>query len=187
MKVLKLLVLGPVGSGKSIISNFLADATEIFDYHPTQGVRILEFEIKDVNFNNKSVKSDIELWDCSGDLKFKNCWPAFRRNAQGILFVHGPKSKENFEELEQFYEYFVNKSKLVPKNCLLLYYDPERKSEMPKNLSSNFSKISAINCNLEEEENKLKKDFQSFISTLLAKLQETTDQEEINMVNSILT
>lgn len=53
--------------------------------------------------------------------------------------------------------------------------------------ASNFAKMSQISCDLEEDGNKLKKDFQAFLSNLLTKLQETTDQEEINMVNSILT
>jgi len=37
----KILVLGPCESGKTVISNFLSDATETSggEYHPTQGVR----------------------------------------------------------------------------------------------------------------------------------------------------
>lgn len=53
-----------------MISNFLADATEMSaDYRPTQGVRILEFEIPNVNVKNTHTKVDVELWDCSGDRK----------------------------------------------------------------------------------------------------------------------
>lgn len=54
-----------------MIANFLADATEIpYDYYPTQGVRILEFEVNDINVDNKYITKDIELWDCSGDSKY---------------------------------------------------------------------------------------------------------------------
>ncbi|OAD58543.1 Rab-like protein 5 [Eufriesea mexicana] len=68
MQPLKIIVTGPSKSGKTTISNFLADATEIpYDYHPTKGVRILEFEVQNINVNNKHVTKDIELWDCSGD------------------------------------------------------------------------------------------------------------------------
>ncbi|XP_033226272.1 intraflagellar transport protein 22 homolog [Belonocnema kinseyi] len=188
MQALKLLVLGPVGVGKTTISNFLAEATEIpYEYDPTQGVRILEFEAKNITVKNKVHKADIELWDCSGDSKFKNCWPAMKKDVKGVIFVHGPKSQDKSREMEQFYEYFVNQTKLGPKSCLLLYYDPENSSEMPKKLWPNFAKMSQISCNLEEDGNKLKIDFQAYISALLTKLQETTDQEEINIVNSILT
>ena len=55
--------------GKTVIANFLADATESngSDYHPTQGVRILQFESGNLSVNGQSVKADVELWDCSGD------------------------------------------------------------------------------------------------------------------------
>lgn len=57
-----------VQSGKTTISNFLADATEIPSEHrPTKGVRILEFETQNINVRNKFVQAEIEMWDCSGD------------------------------------------------------------------------------------------------------------------------
>lgn len=42
----KVALIGPCESGKSVIANFLSDATEnsIEEYHPTHVVRILEFE-----------------------------------------------------------------------------------------------------------------------------------------------
>ena len=59
-----------IQSGKTTIANFLAEATEIpYDYRPTQGVRILEFEINDIEVNNERISRDLELWDCSGNHK----------------------------------------------------------------------------------------------------------------------
>jgi hypothetical protein len=56
----------------------LADATEIpYDYHPTQGVRILEFEMDDIEINNERVSRDIELWDCSGNHKYSTIYIFF--------------------------------------------------------------------------------------------------------------
>lgn len=71
MQSLKIIVIGSLRSGKTTISNFLADATEIpYDYYPTKGVRILEFEVQNINVNNSHITKDIELWDCSGDHKY---------------------------------------------------------------------------------------------------------------------
>lgn len=56
-------------SGKTLISNFLAEATDSSggEYHPTQGVRILEFESEGENPTNGSTfRAEVELWDCSG-------------------------------------------------------------------------------------------------------------------------
>jgi hypothetical protein len=59
-------------SGKTTIANFLSDSTENSsgENRPTQGVRILEFEIQNLNVNNEKLKAEIELWDCSGDHKY---------------------------------------------------------------------------------------------------------------------
>ena len=57
-------------SGKTCICNYLADATESSggDYHPTQGVRILEFEVEgeEGSGSGRSLLVEVELWDCSG-------------------------------------------------------------------------------------------------------------------------
>lgn len=36
---------------------------------PTQGVRIVEFELSHLNVNDNQCKVEIEMWDCSGDHK----------------------------------------------------------------------------------------------------------------------
>lgn len=72
----KILVIGPLQSGKSTITNLLSERTEgPSNYRPTVGVRILEFE-KQAPRNPKRPGLDkvmIELWDVSGDMKFVYC------------------------------------------------------------------------------------------------------------------
>ena len=56
-------------SGKTAISNFLSQSTDLplGEYHPTQGVRILEFESEvELQEGKRPVKVEVELWDCSG-------------------------------------------------------------------------------------------------------------------------
>ena len=56
-------------SGKTCISNYLAGATESSggEYHPTQGVRILEFEVEGESpKTGRMIQAEVELWDCSG-------------------------------------------------------------------------------------------------------------------------
>jgi len=56
-------------SGKTCISNYLAEATESSggEYHPTQGVRILEFEVEGENpTTGNPLRVEVELWDCGG-------------------------------------------------------------------------------------------------------------------------
>lgn len=53
--------------GKTYISNILGDATESNggEYHPTHGVRILEFDV-DGKIVGDVVRVAVELWDCGG-------------------------------------------------------------------------------------------------------------------------
>ncbi|XP_026673281.1 intraflagellar transport protein 22 homolog, partial [Ceratina calcarata] len=176
-------------SGKTSISNFLADATEIpYDYHPTQGVRILEFEIRNIIVNNKHITKDIELWDCSGDHKFENCWPAMRKDVHGVIFVYNEKS--NLKEIQQIYDYFIEQTKLGPERSVIFCYDPEKKNpEISKIISSTFVKISHVKCNTESGGNKLKSDFASFVNTVLNDMHNYTKQEfkDITNDNMLLT
>ncbi|KAL6056235.1 hypothetical protein STEG23_020604, partial [Scotinomys teguina] len=65
----KILFVGPCESGKTVLANFLTDSSDITEYNPTQGVRILEFENPHVTSNNKGTGCEFELWDCGGDSK----------------------------------------------------------------------------------------------------------------------
>ncbi|XP_007639881.1 intraflagellar transport protein 22 homolog isoform X1 [Cricetulus griseus] len=65
----KILFVGPCESGKTVLANFLTESSDITEYNPTQGVRILEFENPHVTSNNKGTGCEFELWDCGGDSK----------------------------------------------------------------------------------------------------------------------
>lgn len=60
-------------AGKTTISNYLSEATSSSskEYHPTQGVRILEFESEYLD-EDKSNAVEVELWDCAGSKKYEN-------------------------------------------------------------------------------------------------------------------
>lgn len=63
---LKILVIGPEGSGKTTVTNFLCEKSNVLDipYRPTAGVRIIETE-KEV----KNKRTTIEFWDVSGKVR----------------------------------------------------------------------------------------------------------------------
>ncbi|XP_072909948.1 intraflagellar transport protein 22 homolog isoform X2 [Hemitrygon akajei] len=118
----KLLLVGPSESGKTVLANFLSDATEAIggDYNPTQGVRILEFECLNVNAGGKNVGCEVELWDCSGDQKFETCWPALMKDSNGVIIVFNVDVPSHLKEIEMFYSYFVQQQRLHDSQCLLI-------------------------------------------------------------------
>ena len=63
------LLFSLLKAGKTTLSNFLAEATGDVErgYHPTQGARILEFEVEgEAPDSGRLVRVEVELWDCGG-------------------------------------------------------------------------------------------------------------------------
>ncbi|CAD5124991.1 DgyrCDS13233 [Dimorphilus gyrociliatus] len=86
---MKIVLFGPRNSGKSTIANYIA-AIEPYSIHkrglkPTKGVRIIEFDAKDVLLRVGKRKCDIELWDV-GEPKTEFMKSIFR-NADGVIIV----------------------------------------------------------------------------------------------------
>lgn len=70
--------------------------------------------------NLRNFNSTIFYKNCV--FRFENCWPAFRKDVQGVIFVYSKITPEYVWELEKFYDYFVNQTKLEPKNCVVFYF-----------------------------------------------------------------
>ncbi|XP_022813978.1 intraflagellar transport protein 22 homolog [Spodoptera litura] len=169
---LKILMIGPSESGKSRIANFISDSINIDEVEtprPTQGVRIVEFELPNLNINGKPTSTDIELWDCSGDHRFESCWPALRLGVQGVILVCAPNTAQvAAREMELLYNYFVSQPKLSTKQCVMFYNCTDEQEDMDSlNLSPTFSKVSQVAINLKTGGSRLKIDFASFITSVL--------------------
>lgn len=184
----KILVIGPSRVGKSYLSNYLGDATESSGglYHPTQGVRILEFESKGVDPDTgKPFRADVELWDCSGDHSFESCWPVFWRDATGVLLVYNPDQPEQLKELERWYMSFVSRQKLQDSQCLLFAHhkpDTPEMEELPPP-SELLSGVYCAHTELGEEHQKVREEFNGFLLSLLTSVKGQQEQEELGIVN----
>jgi Rab-like protein 5 len=75
---------------------------------------------QDFKINNRIEKSEIELWDCSGDLKYDNCWPALSDDSNGVVFVLNPNEAHHAKELNQWYTFFVKDAGLREEVCLVI-------------------------------------------------------------------
>uniref|UniRef100_A0A6M2DNY3 Putative ras of complex n=1 Tax=Xenopsylla cheopis TaxID=163159 RepID=A0A6M2DNY3_XENCH len=162
MQKLKIVIVGPSQTGKTLIANTLSEANESLEVRPTQGCRIVEFELNDIVLNNKVTKVLIELWDCSGQHKFNNCWPIIRDRANGVILVHSDFNLETQQELDMFYKFFVTNNGLNAKHCVVFNHTGDNTGK----LGSNFLRISQIKVDLSEIE-VLKKDFSEYITSLL--------------------
>lgn len=183
---MKIAVVGPVKAGKSVISNFLADATESSTgaYYPTQGVRILEFESGNLSMEGRNIKAEVELWDCSGDPKFENCWPAIRHEVHGIIFVYNQDEPNHDRELDKHYTYFTQTFG-AKENHGIVFAHRKRgaSSKSACHLSSLLSKLIVVHTDLEEDAESVRAAFHHFLAKLLNVLSESQRQQEVSIVN----
>mmetsp|Transcript_13193 Transcript_13193/g.28084 ORF Transcript_13193/g.28084 Transcript_13193/m.28084 type:complete len:197 (-) Transcript_13193:344-934(-) len=125
---LKLVTMGPQRCGKTRVANYVAqfDETPNLDvYNPTCGVRILEFEKNVRGAGGRSIQVKAELWDCSGDKKYENCWPAILRGASGVLLVYDPTIKTQEKDIEMWHKAFVKPLNLKDEQVALLAHQHE--------------------------------------------------------------
>ncbi|XP_044730507.1 intraflagellar transport protein 22 homolog [Chrysoperla carnea] len=177
---LKILLIGPCGTGKTSIANTLSDngpkwkADGSFKLGPTKALRIVEFDYPDLNVNNEHITAEIELWDTSGDDQYKLTWPALRHETHGVIFVYSRNSTETNRKLEIFYNYFVTQPKLSARQCFVINHIlPNNESDIEMDivkLSPTFAKLSQIKVNLSENSLKLKNDFRVYVTSLLSTL-----------------
>ena len=134
-KRVKILLVGPMKSGKTVISNMLSEYQDNLSqsYRPTVGCRIHEFE-KELKFKaGASTKVLIELWDASGDPKYEKCWPAIQRDANGVIFVYDSSTSTPDTEVEYWVKEFPKKMHLNPDVCMAFAnkVNPESKTHVP--------------------------------------------------------
>lgn len=182
----KILVVGPCASGKSVVCNFLAEATDSStgEYHPTQGVRILEFESDTINVSGRIVKAEVELWDCSGDTKFEACWPALMKDTYGVIFLYSSDHPNVEKEMDMWYANFVQAQGLKDNQCVVFCHQiPGNPKGNFSQLSNLFSHINWIQTNIEEDGNIVRQEFNTFLERLLSNINERRDQEELSIMN----
>ncbi|CAH1232667.1 IFT22 [Branchiostoma lanceolatum] len=151
----KVLVLGPCESGKTVLSNFLADATEMSgDYMPTQGIR------------------------------FEQCWPAIQLETNGVLLVFNPDQPNHDKELETWYSHFVSQQGLKDSQCLAFaHHKPSTSDKARGHLSSLLSKVTVVHSNIDEDGDSVRQEFSNFLTNILSTMSDNRDKEELSIIS----
>ena len=181
---LKILVVGPCESGKTAISNFLSDASEMTSgaYRPTKGVRILETEIDGVDVGaNQSVTVEVALWDCSGDQSFEICWPSMQKGVNGVIFVYNPGVPRHLKELEVWHLHFAKELGIRDQQCLVLAHQKPGITGEGKILGG-MSRIQLMTSNIDEDPDALQEQFKDFLGNVLTFINDRNEQEELSIL-----
>eukprot|EP00164_Ancoracysta_twista_P000557 GFYU01000741.1.p1 GENE.GFYU01000741.1~~GFYU01000741.1.p1 ORF type:complete len:193 (-),score=41.65 GFYU01000741.1:359-937(-) len=165
----KILVIGDTKVGKTRLANILAghDAGSTA-YSPTVGVRVLECErqLNHVMINGynraQNVRLQVELWDCSGDAKYKACWPAMLKDADGVILMFNPELPHFEKGTEQWFKHFVQVGQFTEHQCILFAHreglpwsTKPQKLKLPKMLEKIQKSSLVLNQGLDERDAQL--------------------------------
>lgn len=180
----RLYLLLILQSGKTVLANFLTESSDITEYNPTQGVRILEFENPHVTSNNKGTGCEFELWDCGGDSKFESCWPALMKDAHGVVIVFNADIPSHLKEIEMWYSCFVQQQFLQDSHCMLVAHHKPGSGGDKGNLalSPPLNKLKLVHSNLEEDPEEVRVEFIKYLKSIINSMSESRDREEMLII-----
>lgn len=92
--VLKLIIIGDCGVGKTNILVQFCESTFRPNYIATIGV---DFKIKTITVRDKRIK--LQIWDTAGQERFKNITQAYYKGAAGIIMIYSIDDARSFENI----------------------------------------------------------------------------------------
>jgi len=93
----KIVLVGDSGVGKS---NLLSRFTKGEFYEDTKSTIGVEFAVKSVQVNGKTVKA--QIWDTAGQERYRAITSAYYRSAVGAMLVYDIVVKETFDNIERW-------------------------------------------------------------------------------------
>lgn len=157
--LLKILIIGNSGVGKSCLLVRFADDVYQENYIATIGV---DFKIKTLDVDEKNVK--LQIWDTAGQDRFRNITASYYRGAAGIAIVYDITEPDSFSNI----------------NSWLI--------EVEKNASKNVYKILVGNkCDLEEKRKVSFEQGKEFADTHGMKFFETSAKNAHNVEDAFVT
>jgi Rab-like protein 5 len=187
---LKILVIGPEGSGKTTVTNFLCEKSNVLDipYRPTAGVRIIETE-KEV----KNKRTNIEFWDVSGkpvinqgNNKYDRCWPAIMKGAQGIIIVYNADNPKSESEVEFWIEKFPKAMHLPAAQCVGFAHHlsgVDNGGKKPNKGPKGAASLVITDTSVEEGPSTILPAFDKFVTAVVSSIAERQEKEENNLMN----
>ena len=101
--LLKVIILGESGVGKTALLNHYVNNQFIEDYKATIGA---DFMTKDIEVDNNSIC--LQLWDTAGQERFRSLGNAFYRGADAAILVYDITDLSSFQKIDEWKESFLN-------------------------------------------------------------------------------
>jgi Ras-related protein Rab-8A len=95
--VLKILVIGDTGVGKSCLLLRFADDSFTPSFMPTIGI---DFKVKEIEVEGQ--KTRLQVWDTAGQDRFRSITTAYYRGAHGVMLVYDVTDAKSFDNVKNW-------------------------------------------------------------------------------------
>jgi small GTP-binding protein len=129
-KSYKVLLLGNSYVGKTCILLRFSEDTYKDDYEVTIG---LNYRIKTLNIDNNPIR--MQIWDTSGEEKFKAIAKNFYRGAHGVLLIYDICEKNSFLDVKSWIEQIIENTD--NDNLVMILCGDKCDMEKERNISKN--------------------------------------------------
>jgi len=148
LPVLKILLIGNSGSGKSALLIRYCD--DQFDSESSTATIGVDFKLKVLSVHGKSYR--LNLLDTAGQERFRTLSNSYYRGAHGVILVYDISNRDSFVAMERWYEeaetnaipgaiMFLVGSKLDKASSRVVTY--EEGEELARAHGSSFAEVSA--------------------------------------------
>jgi Ras-related protein Rab-1A len=111
--LLKLVLIGDTGVGKSCLLMRVADDTFVETFITTIGV---DFRFRVLRIGDKKVK--LQIWDTAGQERFRTITSAYYRSGDGVIIVYDVGKRETFDHVREWFQEISKYTK--PETLVLL-------------------------------------------------------------------
>ena len=139
--IIKILILGDSNVGKTSLLLKYADNFFPDSHVATIGI---DYKVKPYNINGIDIK--MQLWDTSGQERFRSVTHNFLKNAHGIAYVYDITNKKSFDGVKDWIKDAENNGSGKEKKILIgNKIDLDRKREVTKETLEKFGNKKKIN------------------------------------------
>lgn len=101
-QIVKIVIIGEPAVGKtSLVKKYISSST-ISDYRASIGTNI-SIKETNINYNSKSTKVSIQLWDIAGQERWTQMRHMYYRGSHGAFIVADMTRRNTFEHIETFW------------------------------------------------------------------------------------
>lgn len=97
--ILKILIIGDSGTGKTSLSSRYYDRSFTDFYSSTIGI---DFRVKTISLNDNHIK--LQIWDTSGNDRFKTITSVYYKNSDGFIILYDVSDPLSFSNVTKWME-----------------------------------------------------------------------------------